>query len=278
MSTIVFSHANSFPASTYRILFRLLQERGFRVSAVERFGHDTRYPVTSNWPHLVQQLADHAREQQQRSGERAFFVGHSLGGYLSLMAAAMHPDLARGVVLIDSPLVSGWKAGAVGMAKQVQVIGSLTPGRISRARRNTWPSREEALEHFRRKKAFARWDAAVLQDYISSGLVPRDDGQFTLAFDRAVETQIYNTLPHNLAQLLRRQPLQCPAAFLGGRASHEMAQVGMAFTQRITQGRTMMLDGSHLFPMEQPRATAAAIEAALLNLQTQEAPQRQPQR
>ena len=29
----------------------------------------------------------------------------------------------------------------------------------------------------------------------------------------------------------------------------------------------MMLDGSHLFPMEQPQATAAAIEAALLNLQ-----------
>ena len=28
----------------------------------------------------------------------------------------------------------------------------------------------------------------------------------------------------------------------------------------------MMLDGSHLFPMEQPVATAAAIEAALLNL------------
>jgi hypothetical protein len=29
----------------------------------------------------------------------------------------------------------------------------------------------------------------------------------------------------------------------------------------------MMLDGSHLFPMEQPLATAAAIEASLLNLQ-----------
>ena len=28
----------------------------------------------------------------------------------------------------------------------------------------------------------------------------------------------------------------------------------------------MMLDGSHLFPMEKPLATAAAIEAMLLNL------------
>jgi hypothetical protein len=28
----------------------------------------------------------------------------------------------------------------------------------------------------------------------------------------------------------------------------------------------MMLDGSHLFPMERPEASAAAIEAAVLNL------------
>jgi hypothetical protein len=42
--------------------------------------------------------------------------------------------------------------------------------------------------------------------------------------------------------------------------------VGMAMTQRVTQGRVAMLDGSHLFPMEQPQATAAAIEAALLAL------------
>jgi hypothetical protein len=28
----------------------------------------------------------------------------------------------------------------------------------------------------------------------------------------------------------------------------------------------MMLDGSHLFPMERPAASAAAVEAAVLNL------------
>ncbi|QXL84622.1 alpha/beta fold hydrolase [Comamonas sp. NLF-1-9] len=266
MTQIVFSHANSFPAGTYRILFGHLRERGFRLSAVERYGHDPRYPVTSNWPHLVQQLADHAAALQQQSGERAYLVGHSLGGYLSLMAAARHPDLARGVLLLDSPLVGGWKAGAVGVAKQVQAIGALTPGRISRARRKSWPSREEALAHFQRKKAFAQWDSAVLHDYVAAGLTDTDTG-CALSFDRDVETQIYNTVPHNLEQLLRRHPLQCPAAFIGARGSHEMRQVGLGLTQKITRGRIMMLDGSHLFPMEQPRTTAAAIEAALLNLQ-----------
>lgn len=267
MSTIVFSHANSFPAGTYRVLFKSLQTRGFDVSAVERYGHDPRYPVTNNWPQLVQQLADHARALQQRTGGRAFLVGHSLGGYLSVMAAARHPDLAQGVLLLDSPLVGGWKAGAVNVAKQVQVIGSLTPGRVSRARRNTWDSREQAFGYFRHKPVFARWDPEILRDYVQCGLVEQG-GRYTLAFDRAIETQIYNTLPHNLGHLLRSHPLQCPAAFIGGRSSHEAHQVGMHLTQRVTQGRTMMLDGTHLFPMEQPRATAAAIEAALLNLQS----------
>ena len=67
-----------------------------------------------------------------------------------------------------------------------------------------------------------------------------------------------------LDRLLKRHPLKCPAASIGGRQSLEMKQVGMAMTTEITKGRVMMLDGGHLFPMERPVATAAAIEAALL--------------
>jgi hypothetical protein len=136
---------------------------------------------------------------------------------------------------------------------------------VSRLRRNSWTSTDEAYEHFRKKKAFARWDPQVLLDYVTHGLYDEDDRR-VLAFDRAVETDIYNTMPHHLDSLLRRHPLRCPAAFIGGRASVEMRQAGMALTARVTQGRTMMLDGTHLFPMEKPLVTAAAVEAALLNL------------
>jgi len=41
---IVFSHANSFPASTYRLLFKDLKARWFTVKAIEKYGHDPRYP------------------------------------------------------------------------------------------------------------------------------------------------------------------------------------------------------------------------------------------
>lgn len=262
MSLIVFSHANSFPAATYGVLFKSLRSRGFTVKAVDKFGHDPDYPVTNNWPHLVQQLHDVAAREVERHGEPAFLVGHSLGGFLSLMCAARHPSLARGVLLVDSPLLGGWKATALGAMKRTQLVGSISPGRVSRKRKHRWPSQEDAFEHFRHKKAFARWDEQVLRDYIAH-CTHDEDGERVLSFDRDIETAIYNTLPDNLDQLLKRHPLRCNVAFIGGRDSEEMKQVGTAMTLQVTRGRMMMLDGSHLFPMEKPVATAAAIEAAL---------------
>ena len=283
---VVFSHGNSFPASTYSVLFQSLRSRGFQVSAIEKFGHDPRYPVTSNWPGLVQQLADFGSAQIQQSGQPGdqpvFLVGHSLGGFLSLMCAASHPVLGgqriKGVVMLDSPLLGGWRAQALSVAKRAQLVGSVSPGTVSRKRRQQWLGREEVLAHFRSKKPFARWDEQVLRDYIEHGTheldlsntTPGEDGapqgQRLLSFDRDVETAIYNTLPHNLERLLRAHALQCPASFIGGRQSGEEKKVGMALTEKITQGRIMMLDGSHLFSMEKPPATAAAIEAAIRNM------------
>jgi pimeloyl-ACP methyl ester carboxylesterase len=271
MSLLVFSHANSFGASTYGVLFKNLKTRGFTVKAIERFGHDSQYPVTNNWPHLVQQLIDFCQAEVNKAGTPAFLVGHSFGGFVSLMAAALAPRLVRGVLLVDSPILGGWRATTLGMMKSTQLVGSISPGAISRKRRNSWPSQDAALEHFRHKKAFARWEPQVLQDYIAHGTHDEGHGEHkkrVLSFDRAVETAIYNTLPHNLDGLLQRHPVKCPVAFIGGLESVEMKQVGMAMTERITQGRIMMLDGSHLFPMEKPLATAAAIEASLLNLQS----------
>ena len=261
---IVFSHANSFPASTYRVLFRNLNARGYTVKAIEKYGHDPRYPISNNWPDVVQQLVDFTRPLVDQTGEPVWLVGHSLGGFLSLMAASRNPELARGVVLVDSPILGGWRSTAVGVMKTTQMFGSLSPGAVSRNRRNNWPSVEAAFEHFRHKKAFAKWDDEVLKDYVAHGTL-ESDGKRVLSFNRHVETQFYNTVPDNLEQLLVRHPVRCPVAFIGGLASVEMRQVGMTTTEKITKGRIMMLDGSHLFPMEKPVATAAAIEAALRN-------------
>ncbi len=270
LTPFVFSHANSFGAGVYRVLFEALKARGFAAHAIEQLGHDPRYPVTNNWPHLVQQLTDFTQAKVDKAGVPLFLVGHSLGGFLSLMVASHAPHLVRGVVLMDAPIVGGWRATALGLAKRTQLVGSMSPAAVSKKRRNQWPNMEAALAHFESKRAFAKWDHQVLADYIAHGT--RDESikgktHRVLSFQREVETAIYNTLPSNLEGLIKSNPVKCPVSFIGGTHSSELRQAGMALTQRITQGRIMMLDGTHLFPMEKPLVTAAALEAALLNLQ-----------
>ncbi len=265
MSLLVFSHANSFPASTYRLLFAELKRRGFRVKAIDKFGHDPRLPVTDNWPHLVEQLRELVQRETAKAGEPAHLVGHSLGGFLSLMLAAESPELARSVLLVDSPILAGWRAQTLGVIKATQLVKTFSPSAVSHKRTHHWATREAALAHFKTKRAFAKWHPQVLQDYVAA--FEDDDKGVTLAFNRKVESAIYNTLPDNLGALLKRHPLRCEAAFIGGRQSEEMRRVGLQMTQEVTQGRATFLDGGHLFPLEQPLATAAAIEANLRNLE-----------
>ena len=111
----------------------------------------------------------------------------------------------------------------------------------------------------------------MLADYIEHGTHARE-GQQVLSFDREIETAIYNTIPDKIERMLKRHPLKCPVAFIGGTHSREMRLGGMSNLPQITKGRLMMLDGSHLFPMEKPLATAAAVEAALRNLGANPAP------
>lgn len=136
-----------------------------------------------------------------------------MGGFLSLMAACKRPALVRSVVLLDSPVVAGWRAHSVRALKLGGLLKRMGPSRISATRRWQWPSAEAAWQHFAAKAAFARWQPAVLRDYIKAGTEPDPTstrGGVRLAFRRDVETSIYNTLPHNLAGLLRKRPPPSP--------------------------------------------------------------------
>jgi pimeloyl-ACP methyl ester carboxylesterase len=252
---IVFSHANGFPAGTYRVLFDRWRAAGHAVHAVERFGHDTRFPVTSNWPHLRDRLIAFIEAEVRAP---ALLVGHSLGGMLSVLAASRRPDLVLGVLLIDAPLISGWRAHGLRLAKASGLMRRISPGRIARTRRTQWPTRAAVHEHFARKPAFARWDPRVLDDYVNSAFA-RQGRHWTLAFEREVEARIYETLPHHMGTMLRRHSLRCPLGFIGGRQSVEVRQAGVEATKRLAGERFEWVAGTHLFPMEHPDETATQV-------------------
>ena len=258
---LVFSHGNSFPASTYRLLHDEWRTRGWQVHAIDKFGHDPAYPVSDNWPHLVQQLQDFTQSIAAQHDTQVYLVGHSLGGFLSAMAGVRIPHLVRGVLLLDSPLIGGWRAQLLRWAKLSGRIHAYSPGAISQRRRVLWDSEDDAMAHFLDKGKFARWHPEVLSDYVAHGThAIGEGGQRALSFDRDIETAIYNHLPHVMPHLLGSGPLPFPVGFIGGEQSKEVRKVGLGLTRRITQGRIQMVKGSHLFPMEFPLETAAQVD------------------
>ena len=257
---IVFSHANGYPAGTYRTLFEAWRQAGHTVLALPMFGHDPRYPVASNWRPTRDQLI-HFIETEAGAGP-VHLVGHSFGGYLSLLVACRRPELAASVVLIDSPVLAGWRAHSVRVAKATRLIGRVSPARVSKSRRQHWASIDEVRRRYGSKHMFARWDPRVFDAYLEAGFEADENG-VRLAFRREIETRIYNTLPHHFGALLHKHPPRCPVGFIGGTQSAEVRQVGLAATRAVTRGRMVWLEGSHLFPMERPDETAAAVLSLL---------------
>jgi pimeloyl-ACP methyl ester carboxylesterase len=266
---VLFFHGNSFPASTYSVMLNALRQRGMKVQALEKIGHNPAYPVTSNWPHLVEEVHAFAKPLIDAHTGPVVLVGHSLGGILSFMLAAQYPGLAHAVVMIDAPVVGGWQAKVLRLSKRLSLTKKFSPSAISRTRRNEWHSLEDTKAHFAGKQVFARWDPQVLNDYVNFGTHEVDTGKGkkrALSFDRDIETLIYESIPHNLVRLLKKHPLTCPVSLVAARHSREMRLAGTDPTQKITQGRVCIIDGTHLVPMEKPLVTAAAVEAAVLNM------------
>jgi pimeloyl-ACP methyl ester carboxylesterase len=244
-----FSHANGFPAACYRKMFSYL-EHDFEIGFVEAIGHDPRRPVTDGWPHLVAELL----ERVERYGEPVLGVGHSLGGYLTALAALKRPGLFRAIILLDSPILGRWQGTVFGVIKRFGLADRVTPAGATRGRRDAWATAEEAYAHFRNKKAFERFDPDCLRDYVTLGTAPCPHG-LRLAFDPAIEARIYRAFPHGLDRELPR--LRVPAGFICGRESSESRRIGLATTRR--HFRLTRIEGGHLFPFEQPAAAARAV-------------------
>lgn len=258
--TLVFSHANSFPLPVYRRLFEALELRGFACTGVPRFGHDPARPPSVGWPHLTDELLDFVHAMP--SPGRLWLIGHSLGGYLSVLAAARLGARVAGVVMLDSPVIAGHAAAMVRVGRATGLDRMLMPIRQTLQRCRSWPDTDAAHAHYAAKPMFARWHPQVLRDYAEHGTVADAEAGRRLWFEPEIEFRIYRSLP--TAEVVHAgHGSQARIAFIAGTQSREVRQVGLRATRRLVGERLQWIDGSHLFPMERPDETAESILRAI---------------
>ncbi|CAH1041967.1 alpha/beta fold hydrolase [Halomonas sp. TD01] len=251
---LVFAHANGFPGLSYRTLLEPLAE-SFDLHPLDRLGHHPDYPVNHNWGNLVDELLSYLPV----TDAPLLGVGHSLGGTLMAMAADKQPERFCGVIMLDPPLMLGPDAWVMKAAKRFGFMDRITPAGKTQGRRSVWPSREAMADSLRRRGLFRRFTPEALNDYIEAGTRLLDDGSAELTFDPGVEVEIFRHLPDHLSGLPRR--VGVPIHLVAGQESHLLTPTRVKRLQR--RGLAISeVPGTHMFPMEHPDETRAAILAA----------------
>ena len=260
---IHFAHANGFHAGAYSKMLSLLKQQ-YEVIAIERLGHDARYPIDDNWQGLVRELGDHI---ESSAGKPVIGIGHSLGGILTFMAAYDRPQLFSEIIMLDPPLAYGPVTLLLFLAKKLRVIDRVRVVSQTRKRRTLWSNEQEAEAYFRRIPLFNRFDPDCLRDYIRYGTISVETG-VRLSFDVNIEATIFRTTPHNMTCLRKR--LGVPGAVIVGDNSYMAGCMLRSFAKRHALYLERLKDGSHLFPLEYPERTAVLVMETIRKLETLE--------
>jgi len=267
---IHFSHANGFPAKSYQAMFDALSEH-YEIGYIETLAHNPSFPVSQNWPNLVDELIEHL---QSTYHEPLIAVGHSFGAILNYMAAQRRPDLIKQVILLDAPILERVGSLVVRFAKSFGFIDKITPAGRTQGRQETWANEAEAIEYFKGKSLFRNVDPRCLKDYVKFGTQAIKDGTniggIELRFKADTEVKIYRTLPHNLHRSYAN--MKVPAAMIYGRQSNVVRPFQVQYMRKSMGLYTCWLTGSHLFPLECPEVTAEKIHQTIRKLATWQAP------
>lgn len=259
-----FAHANGYPAGTYRRFLAPFLPH-YRVLAIEqRPLWPGREPAELQSWHL---LADDLLAYLNQQGlERVVGVGHSLGAIVSLLAAVSRPEQFSALVLIEPVFLPPFVFELA--ASQPDLFANQPHTDVARKRRDCWPSRQAAFDHFQKKAVFQRWPAESLWDYVNEGLETRGAEGYGLRFSPAWEAQVYSSPPLDLWQQLPK--LTRPVLIIRAAESNTLLPHVWQTLPSLLPHATLVEfpAASHLLPLEHPQALAQTILAWLKGVAT----------
>lgn len=146
-----------------------------RVLAADLLGHG----LSSFEPPW--RLEHHAAAVLEAVGEaRAVWVGHSFGGRLALEIAAAHPELVRGIVLLDPAIHIPPHAALAGAESSL-------PDR-------SYASFDEAIDRRFEESALVRAARAAVAHELQGHLVHDEDGRWRYRYSQAAVVTAYSEM------------------------------------------------------------------------------------
>jgi pimeloyl-ACP methyl ester carboxylesterase len=255
-----FAHANGFPPGSYRKFLQTLTPRTHVLTLRSRWHVPGMKPQSlRGWEDLADDIAG-ALKARGLSG--VVGVGHSMGGVATMIAAAKHPGLFRGVVMLDPVLFTGGRALFFQVLGLLGLSGRVPPASLAYRRREHWSSREEAATSYRKKALFRHFDPDCFQDYLTHGLTDAPGGGMRLTIPTAWEARVFETAPPSPWGWLRK--VKVPMLVLRARDSDTLSPEALARVRRTRpETETGEMPGTHLFPLERPEACGERLQAFL---------------
>ena len=253
MSTIFFAHAIGFPSRSYQPFFNEFKKHGYSIDFIEKIGMNPKYPITNNWPHLVEELADEIRSRHK---EPVIGVGHSAGGLLTYLVARKYPELYSQIVVLDAPTINGMQNIPWWVLKKIKLSDLVTPAGKSKHRRTHFDTMEQVNE-LRNTNLLKNIQDDSFASYLEHGFVPHEDGGFTLAFPLETELALFRNAPDDLWRYKETLPMR--GIYISAVDSEFSS---LPFAERLCKKANMdyhVLEGSHMFPQEHPQASADYI-------------------
>ncbi|MGE8559826.1 MAG: alpha/beta fold hydrolase [Acinetobacter sp.] len=258
-TAIHFTHANGIPAQSYQKFFTYFKKE-FDLKAIPMIGMNPQYPITHDWRYLVDQVIDDI--EQQFSARKVIGLGHSFGSLVTLMAAYKRPDLFSQLVIMDPPFVIGSKSPIFEMAKKLKLkaIDQFTPAGITLKRTDHWENYAQAYASMRHNQLFKYFDENCFQDFLACGLEedPKRGG-LTLAVPKSIEAQIFRTVPAWWWRTPRKAPA-VPVHLISAQNSPFYKQGFPQGMQKTYGIEFSVVEGGHMFPLEQPEKTAEQVK------------------
>lgn len=221
----------------------------FRVLAIDLSGHgDSDHRATyslEQWAEEVVAVAEHGGVTG-----RPVVVGHSLGGFVTIVTAARHGDRLDGVIVCDSPV-----------SEPDPEIASHA-GNAFGSRRRSYASVEEAVARFRTVPAQEHYLDYVIDHVARQSLRKTPEG-WVWKFDRGIFQQFAGQLRHVALPHLRQ--INCRFALL--RSECGLVTQDVSATMYEALGRRAPVvelpEAGHHAMLDQPLVLLTALRTLL---------------